>query len=113
MPVGANSPKEEADAPGGANPLLVAGALGFRVGGVAIKEVGLAGGDVDGIEKVAAHEGAVAFRVIVGEAGVFVHVEGDNVAKAKAFLAVKADQLAVGRQGRGAGRKPKDEGTSG
>ncbi len=42
----------------------------------------MGGGDVDVGEEVAEHEGVVGFGVVLGEADVFVHVEGYDVFEA-------------------------------
>ena len=100
VPVGTDAAHEEVYPAVGLDFLLKAGALGIQVGGVAVQDVGILGLDVDVAEEVVPHEGVVALGVLLGQAHILVHVEGDYVLEGNDALLVQVDQLLVHAQGR-------------
>ena len=93
--VGADAAHEEVDASGCLNHTLVAGTLGQEVGGIAVENMNILGVNVDMVEEVGPHEGVVALGVLLGEADVLVHVEGDDVLEGYLTLLIEADEFLV------------------
>ena len=113
MAVRADAAEEEVDATNLADTLLVGCTLGFEVGGVAVEDMDVVRLHVDVLEEVATHEGVVTLGVILGQADVFVHVEGDDVAEGYSALLAQLDEPFVGADGRRASGQTQDEGTLG
>ena len=113
MAVGADAAEEEVDAADFADTLLVGCTLGFEVGGVAVEDMDVVRLHIDVLKEVATHEGVVALGVILGQADVFVHVEGDDVAEGYSALLAQLDEPFVGADGRRASGQTQDEGTLG
>ena len=113
MAVFADTAQEEVDAACGDDLTLVLLALLLQIGGVAVEDVDVRGRHVDMVEEMLAHEGVIAFRVIFGDAHVFVHVERNDVAERHLARLIKAHQFLVGLHGRRAGGQSQYERTVG
>ena len=109
MAVFADTAQEEVDAACGDDLTLVLLALLLQIGGVAVEDVDVRGRHVDMVEEMPAHEGVIAFRVIFGDAHVFVHIERNDVAERDVARLMPANQLLVGFERRGPGGQPQDE----
>ena len=66
----ANAQQLQVDAAHAVDDLVVLGAGCVRIGVGAIRQVDAGGVDVDVVKQVAVHEAPVAFRVVLGQAGV-------------------------------------------
>ena len=93
--------------------MLVGCTLGLEVGGVAVEDMDVLRRYIDVIEEVATHEGVVTLGVILGQADVFIHVEGDDVAEGYSALLTQLDEPFVCADGRRAGGQTQDEGAFG
>ena len=92
---------------------LIIGKHGLRVGGEAVRHVGVLRLDVDVVKEVLLHKAAVALRMVGSKALVLVEVEGAHAGEVYAALLAAGDELAVERQGRGAGRQAQHAGGPG
>ena len=110
VPVGAYTAHKEVYAAGLADSLLVGQAFGLQVGRVAVENVHVLPLDVYVAEEIVPHEAVVALGMLLGQAYVLVHVEGDNVLEADAPLFIQTDEVAVHAQGAAAGRASQLEG---
>ena len=61
-------------------------------------------------EELAEHEGVVGLGVLLGEADVLVHVEGDDMLEGELALLDEADEVLVGGDRGGASGEAEDEG---
>ena len=109
MPVLSYSAEEKVDASGREDCLLIVGAFLFKVRGVSVEDVDVAGGNVDMVEEVVMHEGVVALGMVLGDAHVFIHVEGDHILERDLPRLVHADEFPVGADGGRSGGKAQHE----
>lgn len=77
----ADARKEQVNAAGPLNGILVGDALGLQVGRIAVEDVHVGGVDVYMREEVLPHEGVVRLGMVAGDAHVLIHVEGDDILK--------------------------------
>lgn len=77
----ADASKEQVNAAGELNGVLVCNALGLEVDGVAVEDMDVGGVDVDMGEEVLPHEGVIGLGVIARDPDVLVHVEGHDMFK--------------------------------
>jgi len=111
MTVGADAAEEKLDATKALDLIFVALTLGDQVRSIGVRDVDILSGDVDEVEEVLVHEGPVTLGVVLGEADVLVHVEGDDVLEGDGAFAVVLDEFLVGFDGGAAGGEAEDEGT--
>ena len=112
VPVNADTTHEEVDAAVGGDLLFVAGALAFGVVGHTVEDVDVLRLHVDEmVEEVVMHEVPVALVMLMGQAEVLVHVEGDDVREGDFTGFVHADEFLVDADRRRTGRKAQDEGS--
>lgn len=95
MSVGTHTAHEEVNTSVAVDFLLEAAAFGLKVGGVAVEDVDVFAGNVDVVEEIVPHEAVVALRMVLGKTHIFIHIEGDDVAKRHIPFLVKLDELAV------------------
>ena len=94
----ANTTQEEVNTTSSLNAFFVILTLLCQVGGVAVEDIYICRVDVDVLEEVLLHKGVVALGVLLGEANVLVHIEGDNVSERHLALLIKVDQLGIHTQ---------------
>src|SRR5947209_65095 len=87
--------EREAEGAGAGDLGFVADALGIEIGGVAARDVRVRGIDVDVVEQVLLHVGAVTAGVLARDAGVFVEVERRHVAEAVVVARALRDDAVV------------------
>ena len=104
---------EEVDAAGFLNHLLVVGALGGQVFGVAVEQVDILFRAVDMVKQVLGHERVVALGVLFGQVDIFVHIEGDHVLEAYAAVLNSLNKRFVHADGRRTGGQTQHEGLLG
>src|SRR4051812_22313918 len=109
VPVGAKAEHQQIDAAGAVNAALVPSALRGGISRGAVQEVNAAPRQVDMVEQMPIHEGAVAARIARADADEFVEIEGRGPREVRTARAVQGDQLAVERHRRPAGRKPEHQ----
>ena len=110
MAVFADAAHEQVEAAGIDDGLLVSGAFGGEVGRVAVEDVDVLLGLVDVVEQVLVHEGVVALGMLLGQAHVLVHVEGDDVLERHFTGLDHAGQFGIGVQRGRAGGETEHEG---
>ena len=108
--VGTDASHEEVDATSFLNHLLVVGALGSKVLGVAVKDMDVLLRDVDVVEEVGSHEAVVALGMTLRQTYILIHVEGENVLEAYAAFLVCLDEGLIGANGAAASGQTEDEG---
>ena len=101
MAIGANAAHEEVDAAVALDLLLVAGTFGLEVFSVAVQDVDIFLLDVDMTEEVVPHEAVVALGMVLRDADIFVHVEGDHILEGDLAFLVKFHQFLIGADRRG------------
>ena len=109
----ADTAHEQVDAAGLDDGLLIGGALGGEVGGVAVEDVDVLLGLVDMVEQVLVHEGVVALGMLHGKADILVHVEGNDVLEGQLTGLDHAHEFGVGVQRGGTGGEAQHEGLVG
>ena len=109
MAVFAHATEEQVEAAGLDDRLLIGGALGLGVGGVAVQDVDVLRRLVDLVEQVAVHEGVVALGMVHGKAHVLVHVEGNHVLEGDLAGLDHADEFGIGVDRGGAGAEAQHE----
>ena len=77
--VGADASDEEVDASCLLDHLLIVLALGLQVGGVAVEDMDVLLRAVDVVEQVAGHEGMITLGMRLGQADIFIHIEGKHI----------------------------------
>ena len=102
MPRPTDAEELKIDPPGLGDLFLVplAGGGDFPAGNRAVRDMDLAFRDVEMIEQMLAHKAAIAPRVVRRNRVIFIEVEGDDVAKAQAFLAMETRQFLVDKNRR-------------
>ena len=88
--------------------LLVSAAHGFHILSEAVGHDGALLVDVDVLEEILVHEVAVALGMVAGKALVLIQVGGTNAGEIQLAGFAAAHQLAVERQGGGAGGKAEE-----
>ena len=90
--------------------LLVLLALGVQIRCVTVEDVHLVRGDVNVAEEVLVHEAVVTFGVILGNADVFIHIEGYDMFEGDATGFVGFDEELVDTFWTASCRQAEDEG---
>ncbi len=109
--VHADAAHEEVDAPVGGDLFLIAAALPFRVVGHAVEDVDVLFLHVyQVVEEIVMHEVPIALVMLVGQAQVFIHVEGDHVGEGDFSGFVHPNELLVDPYGAGTRGQAQDEG---
>lgn len=111
--VGADAADKEVYAAGLLNHLLVVGAFGGKVFGVAVEDVDVLFRAVNVVEQVGGHERMVALGVGFGQADVFVHIECKHVLEAHAAFFVGFHECLVHPDGRRACGQAENKGLLG
>ena len=103
--------REQVDAAVGFDLLLIPGALPFGIVGHAVEDVDVFLLHVHQmVEEVVVHEIPVALVMLVGQAQVFVHVEGHHVFEGHFAGLIHPGQLLINADGAGAGGQAQHEG---
>ena len=105
MAVGAEAEELQVDPARAANRALVAFALGRDVSHRAVQKMDPPRREIDVVEQMPLHEGAIAARIATVEAEELVEVEGRGAAKTRAAGAVPARDFVIQRNRRAAGRQ--------
>ena len=104
MAIGTDAAHKQMDAAIRSDLGLIGRTLLLQIGGIAVENVYIFGGNVDMREEIAPHEAVVALRMVFGNSDVFIHVEGHDMAERDPAGLVEVDQFLVrpdrGRAGR-------------
>ena len=102
VPVAADPQDLQIDAARVLDHLFVALATGLEVRRPAVGHMRLGGDKVQVLEQILLHEVAVALRMVLRQADVFIQVEGGDLGKVEPFFAMQANQFPIHAQGRSA-----------
>ncbi len=95
MAVGAYTAHKQVDSAIAADFFLETGAFGLKVGGIPVEYIHILAGDVDMAEKIVPHKAVIAFRMLLGQPAIFIHIERHNVAERNLSLIIQLYKLTV------------------
>ena len=109
MTVFAHTAHKQVDSSGSLDSLLVGCTLGSEVSSIAVEDVDILLRNIHVVEEVACHKAVVAFRVVLRQTYIFVHIEGNDILEGNLTGFVQANQFLVCSDRGPSGRKTENE----